>query len=119
MKFTEIKTVARPEIWLSEKYNIHRNFRMVERHRQDGIQEHQKGVTKVEDGYVYRETFVQLSNVEDRGDFWYVGFRPVGRDVGRCGFGYTRIYKEGIPEYGTIELEDISKTVNIQTGERK
>lgn len=112
-------TVEKPDMWLSEKYQIHRNFKLITRMKEDGINEHQLGVTSVENGYVYSDMFVQLTSVEDRGEYWYISFKPIGKDAGRCGFGCTRLYKNGIPEYGTISLEDITKTINVQTGEPK
>ena len=111
--------VEQPNIWLSEKYQIHRNFRIIDRMKKDGINENQPGVTKVEGEYVYSEMFVQLTSVSDRGDYWYIGFRPIGRDMGRCGFGFTKLYKHAIPEYCTIAIEDFTNTIDIRTGEAK
>lgn len=111
--------VEQPTIWQSERLQIYKQFRLIERRKKDGIQEHQRGVTKVEDGYVYFETFVNLTSISDEGDYWYIGYRPIGRDSGRCGFGYFRLYKNGIPEYGAIAVEDLRNKVNIQTGEAK
>lgn len=113
------EVVEQPQMWLSEKYQIHRNFRVVERMKKNQIKENQPGVIKVEDGYVYSEMFVHLTSISDRGDYWYIGFRPIGKSLGRCGFGYIRLYKNGIPECGTILIEDITHTVDIRTGEAK
>lgn len=116
-------TVAQPDMWLvnNDELNLHiyRHFKITERSKEDGINENQMGVTLIENGYVYRETFVQFTNIEDRGDFFYITFKPIGKDSGRCGFGCFRLYKNAISEYGVISVEDISKTINVNTGEPK
>lgn len=112
-------TIEKPDMWLSEKYGIKRNFKLTERMKENGINENQLGVVKVEDGYVYYETFIQLTSVEDRGDYYYIGFQPIGKDIGRFGHGCDRIYKHKIPEYGALGLVDITRTININTGEAK
>ena len=116
-------TVSKPDMWLvnNDKLHLHiyRHFRIIERSRKDGINENQKGATLVENGYVYRETFIRITNIEDRDDYYYISFKPVGRDSGRCGWGCFRLYKNAIPEYGVISLEDITNTININTGEAK
>lgn len=98
--------IEKPNMWLAnnDKLNLHikRKFKMIDRLKENGSNENQRGVVKVEDGYVYNEMLVHINYIEDRGDFWYIGFTPTGKDRGRCGFGCTRYYKNSVPEYGTI-----------------
>ena len=53
-------TVEKPDMWLSEKYKIHRNFKLTERMKEDGINEHQLGVTSVENGSVYSLSLIHI-----------------------------------------------------------
>lgn len=114
--------VEMPNMWLAynEKLNlfIHRNLKMVERMKDTEINRIQPRVTKVEDGYVYMETFIHILSIEDRGDFWYIGHKPVGKHAGSYGFGYARLYKDKIPEFGMIAIEDATD-IDVRTGERK
>lgn len=97
-----------PKIWKIERLSIHCYYRMVERSKENGINERQFGVFKVENGYVYREIFCQLDSVEDKGDYWYIGYTPIGKSSMRCGrWGYTRLYKNVVSEWGTIELKEV------------
>lgn len=115
-------TVEQPNMWLA--YNeslhlfIHRNFKHIERMKENGINENQPRVTKVEDGYVYFETFVQITSIDDKGDYWYIGHKPVGKHSGSYGFGYSRLYKDRIPQYGTIAFEDATN-IDVRTGRAK
>lgn len=44
---------------------------------------------------------VRINNIEDRGEFLYVGYTPL--DCYHHGqWGYTRIYKQPGPEFGTL-----------------
>lgn len=101
--------MKKPEMWLvyndSTNLHIHRRFKHIERHRVNGINEIQPRVTKVEGGFVYQETIVYITSIDDRGDYWYIGHEPVGKDRGAYGFGYTRLYKHTVPKYGTIAFE--------------
>ena len=36
---------------------------------------------------------VKITNFEDRGDYWYITYRPALKSIGSFGFGCTRIYK--------------------------
>ena len=97
--------MERPKIWKTA--GKHCYYRMVERLKENGINEKQYGVFKVENGYVYREIYCQLNSVEDCGEYWYVGYKPIGRSWLRCGrWGYTRLYKNNVPEGTTIELQE-------------
>lgn len=111
--------VEQPNMWLAhnERLNlyIHRNFKMIDRMKKNGINEIQPRVTKVEGDYVYSETFVQITSIDDKGDYWYIGHKPVGKHSGSYGFGYTRLYKDRIPQYGTIAFEDATN-IDIRTG---
>ena len=115
-------TVEQPNMWLAhnERLNlyIHRNFKHIERMKENGINENQPRVTKVEDGYVYFETFVQITSIDDKGDYWYIGHKPIGKHSGSYGFGYTRLYKDRIPQYGTIAFEDATN-IDVRTGRAK
>lgn len=102
--------MTKPEIWLSE--NVKRRYKLIRKIKCDGIEEHQSNVTKIENGYCYRETFVKLTNVEDRGEFWYVGIKPIGKDKDRFGFGYIRIYKCDERNKGN-RLEDITGKIDV------
>lgn len=114
--------VKKPNMWLAYnedlKLFIRRNFKFVERHKKNGINEYQPRVTKVDGKFVYTERFVKIMSIDDRGDYWYIGYEPVGRDRGTFGFGYTRLYKNEIPKYGAIAFEDASN-INVNTGMRK
>lgn len=56
------------------------------------------------DGKIYVTTEVEINWIEDRGDFYYVGYTP--KQAGRGVFGATRIYKGEDPhEYGTLGFE--------------
>ncbi len=35
-----------------------------------------------------------ITSVEDKGDFWYIGYRP--DDFRICRFGYCKVKKEGL-----------------------
>ena len=103
-----MKALKKPEIWKSEKFGIHRYYRMVVRMKENGINENQFGVFKVENGYVYSEIYCQLDSIDDRGDYWYIGYTPVGKSKMHCGrWGYTRLYKNFVPEWCTIELKEV------------
>lgn len=114
--------IERPNMWLvyNERLQlfIHRNFKMVERMKKNGINEYQPRVTKVKGRMVYSETFVRIINIADRGKYWYIGYEPVGRDKGSFGFGYTRLYKNEVPKYGTIALIDATN-IDVMTGMKK
>ena len=75
----------------------------VERLKKNGINERQPG-RKVSGEYVYEEMRVRVTSMKDCGDYWYLGYKPIGKDAGRCGFGYTRYYKDIVPEYGTVAM---------------
>ena len=115
--------IEKPNMWLAnnDRLNLHirRNFRMVWIGKKNGINENQPGVFKIEGDKVFSEMFVRLLTIEDRGDFWYIGYEPAGKDRGRCTFGYTRLYKEGPREFGTQAFEDATNTWDINTGARK
>lgn len=100
-----------PNMWLvhNEELNlfIHRKFLHIERYKADGIQEYQPRVTKVENGFVYRETVVHITSIDDKGDYYYIGHRPVAKDAGAYTFGYTRLYKNETPKYGTIAFVEL------------
>jgi len=36
---------------------------------------------------------IKITDFEDRGDYWYVTYRPALKSIGSFGFGCTRIYK--------------------------
>lgn len=36
---------------------------------------------------------IKITDFEDRGDYWYVTYRPALKSTGSFGFGCTRIYK--------------------------
>ena len=114
--------IEKPNMWLAhnEKLNlfIHRPMKMTGRRKANGINENQPRVTKVEGGYVYTETLIHITSIEDREDYWYIGYRPIGKDAGACTFGFTRLYKNMIPEYGTISIEDATN-IDIRTGKAK
>lgn len=81
-------------------------FRMTDVMKQNGIEEHQKGVVAVENGKVYRSCLVRVTGCEDKGDYYYVGYRPMDTSFGA--FGYTRLYKNGQHEYGTLGFERVN-----------
>lgn len=111
-----------PNMWLAynEKLNlfIKRNFKMIDCHKANRTSEFNRRVTKIEDGKAYEETFVQITSIDDRGEYWYIGYKPVGMHAGACGFGFTRLYKDITPEYGTLAFEDATN-INILTGKAK
>lgn len=60
--------------------------------------------TIVKDGKAYQTTEVEIDWIEDRGDYYYVGYTPKQANGGA--FGAARIYKETEPyEYGTLGFE--------------
>lgn len=65
--------------------------------------------TVVEGDFEYRSFKVRVTSISDRGDYLYVGYRPLDSRHGL--FGYTRLYKdkEKQPEFGTIGFEDVRK----------
>jgi hypothetical protein len=116
------KMVAMPNMWLAynEKLNlfIRRNFKMIDCYKENRASKFDRTVVRIEDGKAYSETFVQITSIDDRGDYWYIGYKPVGMHAGTCGFGYTRYYKDFTPEYGTLAFEDATN-ININTGKAK
>lgn len=61
--------------------------------------------TVVEGEFEYRSFKVRVTDISDRGDYLYIGYRPLDRRHGA--FGYTKLYKNKQPEFGTIGFEDI------------
>jgi hypothetical protein len=61
-----------------------------------------KPSTVVHGEYADQTRKVKVTSVEDRGEFFYVGYRPVRFDAR---WGYTRIYKDiSSRKYGTIDI---------------
>ena len=63
--------------------------------------------TIVEGEFAYRSFKVKVTSISDRGDYLYIGYRPL--DSRHGAFGYTRLYKDKQPEFGTIGFEDVRK----------
>ena len=64
--------------------------------------------TVVRDGKAIQTKQVRVTWIEDRGEYFYIGYIPAGKDVGRFGFGAARIYKSGAREYGVIGFEPVA-----------
>ena len=102
-----------PRMWkvYNEKLNlfIHRKFNHIERHKINGINEIQPRVTRIDtdSGVCYSETLVHITSIADRGDYFYIGHEPIGKDRGAYGFGYTRLYKNKTPNFGTIAFDEV------------
>lgn len=63
--------------------------------------------TVVEGEFEYRSFKARVTSISDRGDYLYIGYRPL--DSRHGAFGYTRLYKANQPEFGTIGFEDVRK----------
>ena len=63
--------------------------------------------SEVEGEFEYRSFKVRVTSISDRGDYLYIGYRPL--DSRHGAFGYTRLYKDKQPEFGTIGFEDVRK----------
>lgn len=86
-------------------------FTEVMRADQPGIPSADEVVIK--DNKVYRTLIVHIHHIEDRGDFYYVGYTPLNKRFGQ--FGYTRIYKDTTGrQWGTL---GVAKT-NVDGFER-
>ena len=64
--------------------------------------------TVVQDGKAIQTTQVRVTWMEDKGEYFYIGYRPAGKDIGRFGFGAARIYKNGPREYGVIGFAPVT-----------
>ena len=49
--------------------------------------------TKIRAGKAEQVFTAKVTNIEDRGDFWYIGYTP--DDFRVCRWGYLKIKKEG------------------------
>lgn len=63
------------------------------------LSKYQPCVTVIDDKEYEVYDYVEVRNVEDRGDYLYVGYVPKGKCCFVCAFGYTRIYKQGKDPY--------------------
>jgi len=64
-----------------------------------------------EHGMVGRYTWsydVDVTSVENRGDYLYFSYVPLSDNNGK--FGYDRWYHDGAHQYGIIEMEDLGPT---------
>ena len=68
----------------------------------DGVYEFTERSRRGEE-IIMDKKMVKVHNIEDRGEFLYVGF--LGRSWNSGKFGYTRVYKDGFKEWGTIAIK--------------
>lgn len=60
--------------------------------------------TVVEGDYEITTITCTITSVDDKGDFWYVGYVPLSPRQGT--FGYLRVYKDYITrEFGVIDIQ--------------
>ena len=57
------------------------------------------------DGYAEKTFKTTITSVEDKGDYYYVGHRPLEFKNGR--FGYFRVFKTGAKKYGVVAINGI------------
>ena len=88
------------------KIKVGRIFKMTDVTKADQCSQYQPNTT-VKNGKAFQTMQVIVTWIEDRGAYLYIGFKPNGKDIGRCGFGATRIYKKEQKEYGTLGFEAI------------
>ncbi len=51
---------------------------------------------------------LRITWIEERETYWYFGYVPVGRSAGYCGFGASRISKDGYAtNFGISELIEL------------
>lgn len=111
-----------PNMWVSEKLGIHRRFYHIERHKLNGAVSKQKAtgsyiisgmlvrpnnIVSIDGDTYTTKTMVHITSITDRGDYYYIGHEPIGKDCGSYSFGYTRLYKNKTTNFGTIAFEEV------------
>lgn len=65
--------------------------------------------TVIENDKAYQTMKIRVTFVEDRGDYFYIGYAPIEEDSTRCSFGYARIYKSGNRSWGIVKFDPMKQ----------
>lgn len=72
--------------------------------------------TTVEGEKAIQTATVEVDFVEDRGEYLYFGYHPIGKDRRLCKFGAARAYRAGRKEFGVVGIEAVKdQTVKGET----
>lgn len=84
---------------------------MIDTHKPNGIQELQPDNLLIDD-VVYEATKVQVTSIEHRSEYLYVGYKPFGKRYTNASFGYTRFYPdERDNKYASVFLKVVDFNV--------
>lgn len=87
-----------------EKLEVGKTFKMTTVTRSNKCSIYQPNTT-VASGKATQTMMVMLDWMEDRGEYLYIGYHPVGKDSHLCGFGATRLYHGEPKEFGVVGFE--------------
>ena len=59
----------------------------------------------MKDGYAEKTIKTRITTVEDRGDYYYIGHRPLELKHGR--HGYFRVHKTGAKKFGVVAINGV------------
>lgn len=92
-EFTEQEIRGYINNYGEKKLEVGKVYIMLEKRKPNGINEIQPDSILVDD-VVYQATKVQVTSIEHRSEYLYVGYKPYGKRFTNMSFGYTRFYPD-------------------------